>query len=96
VLLMLPMGILGFVLSVVLWSVGIAAALYPTYHWVFPRYGGRPGYKLWDDDNHSHYIHTVPEIAATCTVGIVLVPLTPQVVRALAAVRRAMARRLLR
>lgn len=93
--LMLPMGILGFVLSVVLWSVGISAALYPAYHWVFPTYVGWPGYKLWDDANHSYYIHTVPEIAATCAFGIVLVLLTPQVVRGLAAVRRAMARGLL-
>jgi hypothetical protein len=94
--LMLPMGILGFVLSVVLWSVAISAALYPLYHWVFPTYVGWPGYKLWDYDNHSYYIHTVPEIAATCAVGIVLVLLTPQVLRGLAAVRRAMARGLLR
>ncbi|MBF9067982.1 sensor domain-containing protein [Streptacidiphilus fuscans] len=94
--LMLPMGILGFTLAVVLWSVGISAALYPAYHWVFPRYVGWPGYKLWDYDNHSYYIHTVPEIAATCAVGIVLVLLTPQVLRGIAAVRRAMARGLLR
>ncbi|WP_052441780.1 sensor domain-containing protein [Streptacidiphilus anmyonensis] len=95
-LLLLPMGVLGFTLAVTLWSVGICATLYPLYHWVFPTYVGWPGYRLWENNGHSHYISTVPEIAATCVAGILLVLLTTQVVRGLAAVRRGMARALLR
>ncbi|WP_052442986.1 sensor domain-containing protein [Streptacidiphilus neutrinimicus] len=94
--LLLPMGVLGFTLAVTLWSVGICAALYPLYHWVFPTYVGWPGYKLWENNGHSHYISSVPEIAATCVAGILLVLLTTQVVKGLAAVRRGMARGLLR
>ena len=93
--LLLPMGVLGFTLAVVLWSVGISAALYPLYHWVFPTYVGWPGYKLWENNGHSHYLSTWPEIAATCVAGILLVLLATQVVRGLAAVRRGMARGLL-
>lgn len=93
--LLLPMGVLGFTLAVTLWSVGVSAALYPLYQWVFPTYVGWPGYRLWENDGHSHYVSTWPEIAATCVAGIVLILLATQVVRGLAAVRRAMARGLL-
>ncbi|SEL04531.1 sensor domain-containing protein, partial [Streptacidiphilus jiangxiensis] len=93
--LLLPMGVLGFTLAVTLWSVGLSATLYPLYHWVFPTYVGWPGYRLWENNGHSHYISTLPEIAATCVAGIVLVLLATQVVKGLAAVRGAMARGLL-
>ncbi|WP_051943847.1 sensor domain-containing protein [Streptacidiphilus rugosus] len=94
--LMLPVGIFNFTVAVVLWSVSLTTALYPLYHWVFPTYVGWPGYRLWENNGHVHYISTLPEIAGTCVAGIVLTLLTAQVVRGLAGVRRAMVSGLLR
>ncbi|MEZ0065580.1 putative membrane protein [Streptacidiphilus sp. MAP12-20] len=94
--LMLPVGIFNFVVAVVLWSVSISAALYPAYHWVFPKYVGWSGLKLWENNGHAHYLSTLPEITGTCVAGIVLLLVTAQIVRGLANVRRAMAQSLLR
>jgi hypothetical protein len=93
--LMLPLGILSSVLTVTLWSVALSTASYPLWQWVFPAYVHRPGVQLYQNGNHVHYLSTVPEIAGVCALGVLLVFVTPQLVRGLAGIQRAMVRGLL-
>jgi Putative sensor len=94
-LLMLPLGIVSFTMAVTLWYVAIACATYPLWEWVYPRFFGQPGLELYSNDNHSHYLTSVPEIAGLCGLGIVVFFVTPQVLRGLANIQRAMVRGLL-
>lgn len=94
-LLMLPLGIVSFTAAVALWCVAIPCASYPLWQWVFPTYVHRPGIQLYDNNNHTHYLSTVPEIAGVCALGLVVMFITPQVLRGLADVQRAMVRGLL-
>ena len=94
-LLLLPVGIVSFTVTVTLWSVALPCASYPLWQWVLPRYGHEPGIELYENNGHTHYLSTVPEIAGVCALGLVLVFLTPQVLRGLAGVQRAMVRGLL-
>ncbi|MGW6913231.1 sensor domain-containing protein [Kitasatospora sp. NPDC054939] len=97
---MLPWAILSFTLALVFLLVGWTMALYPAYHWVFPTYTDWPGYRVfdfWDDANahHVYYIESPAQIAGVALVGLLLVFLTPQLVRAMASVDRAAVRGLL-
>ncbi|MFI9270279.1 sensor domain-containing protein [Kitasatospora sp. NPDC052896] len=97
---MFPWQVFGFVLSVTLWAVGWVSALYPLYAWVFPRFVGRPGLQLFDSTDshgvrHVYYLSAPWQIAGLSTAGLLLVFLTPAVLRALNAVNRAAIRGLL-
>ncbi|MFE7194559.1 sensor domain-containing protein [Kitasatospora sp. NPDC057541] len=97
---MLPWAILSMAVSLVFLCVGWTLALYPVYHWVFPRYVDWPGYRLFDftgDDGvrHEYYIESPLQIAGVCLVGMLFVFLTPQLVRGLTNVNRFAARGLL-
>ncbi|MBC3843811.1 hypothetical protein GXW82_37160 [Streptacidiphilus sp. 4-A2] len=50
-LLMLPLGIISFTMTVVLWSVAVSCASYPLWQWVFPRYVHHPGIELYENNN---------------------------------------------
>ena len=93
--LMLPLGIITFTATVVLWSVSITCASYPLWQWVLPTYAHQPGVELYDNNGHTFYLSSVPEIAGVCGLGIVMLFLTPQVLHGLANVQRAMVRGLL-
>ncbi|WP_328377756.1 sensor domain-containing protein [Streptomyces sp. NBC_01020] len=98
-ILMFPWRVASFVLSLTFLVTGWAVALYPAYRWVFPRYVGWPGYPLYDYTSngvHHHYYLTSPlQIGASSLLGLVIVFLTPQLVRALTNVDRAAVRGLL-
>ncbi|MER5349482.1 sensor domain-containing protein [Kitasatospora sp. NPDC002551] len=97
---MFPWAILSTVLSLVFLCVGWTLALYPVYHWVFPRYVDWPGYRIFDFTGsdgvrHVYYVESPLQIAGVCLVGLLFVFLTPQLVRGLTNVNRLAARGLL-
>lgn len=93
--LMLPLGIASFTVTVTMWAVGLSMSSYPLWQWVFPRFVGRPGVQLYSGNGHTHYLSSVPTMAATCAVGLLVLFLTPWAVRGLAAVQRGMVRGML-
>ncbi|MFJ2771685.1 sensor domain-containing protein [Streptomyces sp. NPDC087300] len=98
-LVMFPWRVLSFTLSVTFLVTGWVVALFPTYSWVFHRYVGWPGYRLYDftsgGERHQYYITSPVQVVAVGLVGAVLVLLTPKLVRALTNVDRAAVRSLL-
>ncbi|MFC1409231.1 sensor domain-containing protein [Streptacidiphilus sp. N1-12] len=94
-LLMLPMGVLSFSVTAIMWIVGIGYGSYPLWQWVFPHYAHMQGLQLYENNGHTVYLSSVPQIAATCAAGLLVLFLTPWAVRGLAAVQRAMVRGLL-
>ncbi len=95
-LLMLPLGIVSFSVTLTLWAAGIGYASYPLWQWVFPHYADMPGLQLYSDNDHTVYLSSVPQIAGVCAAGLVLMFLAPWAVRGLAGIQRAMVRGLLR
>jgi hypothetical protein len=94
-LVMLPIGILSFTVAVVFWSYALAVSSYPLWHWTVTRYAHLPGLQLYTNGGHTVYLDSPFRIAATCLLGLVLLWLTPQLMRGLAALQRALARGLL-
>ncbi|MFF0745667.1 sensor domain-containing protein [Streptomyces sp. NPDC004111] len=98
--LMFPWRVLSFVLSLTFLTVGWTVALLPAYNWVFARYvDGWAGYRVYDYTSggirHVYEITTPAQLAAVSLVGLVIVFLTPKLVRALTNVDRAAVRGLL-
>ncbi|MHA6760681.1 sensor domain-containing protein [Streptacidiphilus sp. PAMC 29251] len=54
-----------------------------------------PGLQLYENNGHTVYLSSVPQIAGVCAAGLLVMFLTPWAVRGLAAVQRAMVRGLL-
>ncbi|GHE87583.1 hypothetical protein GCM10018785_63960 [Streptomyces longispororuber] len=99
-LVMFPWRVLSFVLALTLWLTGWAVALFPTYSWVFSHYLDWPGYRVFDfttssGEHHAYYIESPVQVAGVGALGIVLVLLTPLVIRALNSVDRSAVRSLL-
>ncbi|MFF2081839.1 sensor domain-containing protein [Kitasatospora sp. NPDC058162] len=97
---MFPWAVFSFSLTLVFLLLGWAMALYPLYHWVFPRYTSWHGYQLFDFTDshhvrHVYYIEGTWQIAAFSAIGVLLVFLTARLVRGLTNVNRAAARGLL-
>ncbi|MFG2819315.1 sensor domain-containing protein [Kitasatospora sp. NPDC048365] len=98
--LMLPWAILSFTLSVVFLTVGWSLALYPLYHWVFARYTPWPGYQLYEYTDragveHHAYVTEPWQITGVSLLGVLLVLLTPQIIRGVTNVSRLAIRGLL-
>ncbi|WP_256107942.1 sensor domain-containing protein, partial [Streptomyces sp. ODS05-4] len=84
----MPWSVFAFSVAVSFWAYGWAFATYPLWRWVFPVFAGQGGLQLYGDTEHSVYLDSVPEIAATSLVGVGLVLVSPWVIRALALVDR--------
>ena len=87
-LLLFPLGIVSFVAAVVLWSVGLTGVTFPLYGWALGSGSGSGGLDLG-----------VMERAIVSVVigvaGLIVLLVTPHVMRGLAAVDRALVRALL-
>ncbi|WP_329040004.1 sensor domain-containing protein [Streptomyces sp. NBC_00178] len=94
-LLHMPWAVFAFTVAVTFWTYGWAAFTYPLWHWVFPAYVGVEGIQLYGDRTHQVYLDSSLELAATAAVGLVLVLVTPWIIRGLASVDRLMVRGLL-
>ncbi|MBC3843810.1 hypothetical protein GXW82_37155 [Streptacidiphilus sp. 4-A2] len=60
-----------------------------------PQVCAPPRHRAVREQQHTHYLSSVPDIAAVCGLGVLLLFLTPQVLRGLANLHRAMIRGLL-
>jgi hypothetical protein len=89
--LLLPTGIAGSVVVAMGWSYAAGLLTYPAWR---PALGeaDQPGLEVGDN----RYLDTWPEVAAVSLAGLVLLLLTPWLVRGLAAVNRVLVRALLR
>ncbi|WP_328318382.1 sensor domain-containing protein [Streptomyces sp. NBC_00388] len=98
-LLMFPWRVASFVLSLTFLVTGWAVALYPAYHWVFPRYVGWPGYQVYaytsHGAQHAYYLTSPLQIGAFSLLGLAIVFLTPKLVHGLTSVDRGAVRTLL-
>uniref|UniRef100_UPI000377299A sensor histidine kinase n=1 Tax=Streptomyces sulphureus TaxID=47758 RepID=UPI000377299A len=79
-----PWATAAFTVSFVFWATGWALLLSPAYHWVFDAYTDQPGPEFGDWG----YLDSAPELAVASLAGLVLVLLTPWLIRGLAQVDR--------
>ncbi|MFD5392225.1 sensor histidine kinase [Streptomyces sp. NPDC127074] len=87
----LPWALFSFAFAIAFTCYGWGFATYPLWRWVFPRYVDEPGLQVFGDDHgRAFYLDTPFEIAATCVVGVLVLLLTPWVMRALTSVDRIM------
>ncbi|MEE4583742.1 sensor histidine kinase [Streptomyces antimycoticus] len=87
----LPWALFSFTFAIVFTSYGWGFATYPLWRWVFPRYMDEPGLQIFGDDHgRAFYLDTPFEVAATCAAGVLVLLLTPWVMRALTSVDRIM------
>ncbi|MFD9124637.1 sensor domain-containing protein [Kitasatospora sp. NPDC059571] len=98
--LMFPWAVLGFAVTLTFLITGWVLALYPLYHWVFARYTDWPGYRVYDfttdaGRHYAYYITSPAQIAGVSAVGLLLVLVTPWLVRGLTGVSRVAVRGLL-
>jgi signal transduction histidine kinase len=85
-ILWLPIGIIDFTLTVVLWSVALSLIALPTYNAFLPQGGASIG---------SFVLNSWWLLACACLVGIALALIAPHLIRGLAAVEATIARALL-
>ncbi|TMU93140.1 sensor histidine kinase [Streptomyces sp. DASNCL29] len=87
----LPWAVFSFGFAVAFTCYGWGFATYPLWRWVFPRYLDEPGLHVFGDDHgRNFYLDTPFEIAVTCAAGVLVLLLTPWIMRALTSVDRIM------
>ncbi|MFC8717357.1 sensor domain-containing protein [Kitasatospora sp. NPDC057198] len=97
---MLPWAIFSFAVSTVFFTLGWSLALFPVYQWVFRRYTSWGGYRVadWTGSDGAHHVYEITsawQIAGVCLLGLVILFLTPQLIRGLNSLNRFTARALL-
>ncbi|WP_033219310.1 sensor domain-containing protein [Kitasatospora phosalacinea] len=97
---MLPWAIFSFTVSTVFFTLGWSLALFPVYQWVFRRYTPWDGYRVaeWTTSDGAHHVYEITslwQIAGVCLLGLVVLFLTPHLIRGLTGVNRFAARALL-
>ncbi|MCB5168746.1 sensor domain-containing protein [Streptomyces bambusae] len=90
-----PWAVFTFTVSLVFVVYGWAALLYPLWFWVFPAFTDMPGLQLFQNGDHTFYLDSPLRIALTSVAGLLLVLVTPWLVRGFAAVDRGLIRGLL-
>ncbi|GFM98756.1 sensor histidine kinase [Streptomyces fulvorobeus] len=85
-----PWAVFAFCVSLTFWAYGWGALTYPLWRWVFPVYAGVDGIQLYGDRGHRVYLDSPFELAVTGAVGLLLVLVTPWIVRGLVCVDRVM------
>ncbi|MFG2562691.1 sensor histidine kinase [Streptomyces sp. NPDC048496] len=89
-LLHFPWAVFAFMVSLTFWTYGWAAFTYPLWQWVFPVYAGVGGIQLYGDARHDIYLDSPFELAMTSAFGLILVLVTPWIIRGLTSVDRVM------
>ncbi|MEU0830863.1 sensor domain-containing protein [Streptomyces sp. NPDC005969] len=89
-LLHFPWAVFAFTFSLTFWTCAWAAFTYPLWQWIFPRYVGTGGIQLYGDASHDVYLDSPFELATTCATGLILVLVTPWIIRGLTYVDRVM------
>jgi signal transduction histidine kinase len=91
-LIMLPIGIFNFTVTVIMWAFAVGGVTYPTWHWALPHDEG--DYELWFQYPLTTFEHFVAICVYVCG-GLIFLVVTPYVVRGLGAVDRGLIRGLL-
>ncbi|OPF83581.1 sensor histidine kinase [Streptomyces antioxidans] len=87
----LPWAVLSFGFAVTFTFYGWGFATYPLWRWVFPRYLDQPGLQIFGDGHgHDFYLDNPFETTVTCVTGVLVLLLTPWLLRALTSVDRIM------
>ncbi|MYT40273.1 sensor histidine kinase [Streptomyces sp. SID8356] len=89
-LLHFPWAVFTFCVAVTFWTYGLMALTYPLWQWIFPVFVGADGIQLYGDRTHAVYLDSPAELAVTSAVGLVLVLVSPWIVRGLVSVDRLM------
>ncbi|GAA4905672.1 sensor histidine kinase [Streptomyces coeruleoprunus] len=84
----MPWAVFAFTVAVVFWTTGWSLFTYPLWRWTLPVYVGVDGIQLYGDRTHRVVLDSATELAVTCGIGLVVVLVTPWVLRALTAVDR--------
>ncbi|HET6634058.1 MAG TPA: sensor domain-containing protein, partial [Streptomyces sp.] len=84
-----PWAVCTFSVSVAFWTYGWGFLLYPAWHWVFPAFTDEPGLQMWGDGHgHGWYLESAADLVVASGTGLVLVLLTPWLVRGMTQVDR--------
>ncbi|MFJ7158436.1 sensor histidine kinase [Streptomyces sp. NPDC101118] len=84
-----PWAVFSFCVALTLMAYGWSMALYPAWYWVFPAFTDQPGLQLYGDGHGDGvYLDSPLRIAGASVIGVVLVLVTPWVVRGLTTVDR--------
>ncbi|PWS39508.1 histidine kinase [Streptomyces sp. ZEA17I] len=89
-LLHFPWAVFTFCVAVTFWTYGLMALTYPLWQWIFPVFVGADGIQLYGDRTHAVYLDSPAELVVTSAVGLVLVLVSPWIVRGLVSVDRLM------
>ncbi|WP_329313761.1 sensor histidine kinase [Streptomyces sp. NBC_01262] len=91
-----PWGVFTFTVSVTFVTYGWGFLTYPLWQWVFPVYVHQPGLQIFGrSDGSGWWLDSPFELAVTSCVGLVLVLVTPWLIRGMAHVDRGLVRGLL-
>lgn len=98
-LVLLPIGVFTFAITLTVWITGLACALLPIYYWALPKEVTASGTGIvffsGGVRNRSWVVNTAPEIAAVAAIGVVIVLITPWVMRAMASASRGLVQAML-
>ncbi|MEU6340702.1 sensor domain-containing protein [Streptomyces sp. NPDC046977] len=84
-----PWGVFTFSVAISFFTYGWGMLTYPLWRWVFPAYTDQPGLQLYGDGHgRGWYLDSPFELAATSAVGLLLVLVTPWLIRGMAYVDR--------
>ncbi|MGW1881231.1 sensor histidine kinase [Streptomyces sp. NPDC001970] len=87
-LLHMPWAVFAFSVALTFCVYGWGFATYPLWYWVFPVYAGTDGLQMYGDGTHNFSLDSPFELALTSAIGLLLVLVTPWIVRGLATVDR--------
>jgi signal transduction histidine kinase len=99
-LLLLPIGIFTFTVTVTVWFTGLACALLPVYYWALPKEATASGtgivvFVVDGVGKRSWVVDTPAEIAAVVAIGVAIVLITPWIVRGMASASRGLVQAML-
>ncbi|MFJ5221320.1 sensor histidine kinase [Streptomyces sp. NPDC088400] len=87
--LQLPWAVFAFTVSLTLWATAWGLFSYPLWQWMFPGNLNQSGIALYSDGNgNGFYLDTPFEVTVTSGFGLVLVLVSPWVIRGLTSVDR--------
>ena len=99
-LILLPIGIFTFTVTLTVWITGLACALLPIYFWALPKEVTNSGtgivvFAAEGIGKRTWVVDTAPEVAVVAVIGVVIVLLTPWIVRGMASASRGLVQAML-
>jgi signal transduction histidine kinase len=99
-ILLLPVGVFTFAITVTVWTLGLASALLPLYYWALPKGSTSSGtgivvFSAGGVGQRAWVIDTAPELAAVALFGVLIVLLCPWIIRGMASASRGLVQAML-